>query len=72
MAHFDVIIKALREPAPFTAYVSGLPDGFFQTKNRYLSKFLRVLQRKMLVYFLDIWSILQSFYIFWDHICYIL
>jgi hypothetical protein len=42
----------------------------FQTKNRNLGKFWRVLQWKMLVYFMDIWSILQTFYIFHDHLVY--
>jgi hypothetical protein len=35
---------------------------YFQTKNRNLGKFWRVLQWKILVYFMDIWSILRTFY----------
>jgi hypothetical protein len=35
----------------------------FQTKNPNLGKFWRVLQWKMLVYFMDTWSILRSFVI---------
>jgi hypothetical protein len=37
----------------------------FQAKNRNLGKFWRVLQWKMLVYFIDTWSILWSFVIFY-------
>jgi hypothetical protein len=36
---------------------AGLPDGIFK-KNPNLGKFWRVLQRKMLVYFMAMWSIL--------------
>jgi hypothetical protein len=39
---------------------AGLPDGFFQTKNTNLGKFWRVLQWKMLVYFMAIWSHVES------------
>jgi hypothetical protein len=34
-----------------------LPDGYFQTKNPNLGKFLRALGWKMLIYFMDIWNI---------------
>jgi hypothetical protein len=37
---------------------------YFQTKNPKLGKFWRVLQWKMLVYFMAIWYILWSFCIF--------
>jgi hypothetical protein len=41
----------------------------FQTKNpKNLGKFWRVLQWKMLVYFMDTWSILLSFVIFYGHL----
>jgi hypothetical protein len=40
---------------------TGLPDGNFQTKNLYLGKFWGVLQWKMLVYFMEIQSILREF-----------
>jgi hypothetical protein len=40
----------------------------FQTKNPNLGKFWRVLQWKMLVYFVDTWSILQYFVIFYGHL----
>jgi hypothetical protein len=41
---------------------------YFQTKNPNLGKFGRVLHWKMLVYFMDTWSILQSFVIFYGHL----
>jgi hypothetical protein len=43
---------------------------YFQTKNRNLGKFGRVLKWKMLVYFMDIGSILRPFDIFYDHLVY--
>jgi hypothetical protein len=49
----------------------------FQTQNPHLDKFWRVLQRKMLVYFMVIWSILLTSDILCGHlvnfmvICYI-
>jgi hypothetical protein len=39
----------------------------FQTKNPNLGKFWRVLQWKMMVYFMDTLSILRSFVIFYGH-----
>jgi hypothetical protein len=48
-----------------------LPDGFcFQTKNTNLGKFWRVLQWKLLVYLMAIWSIyshLVYFVAIWKH-----
>jgi hypothetical protein len=41
-----------------------------QTKNPNLGKFWRVLQWKMLVYFMDTRSILRSFVIFYGHLVY--
>jgi hypothetical protein len=43
----------------------------FQTKNPNLGKLWRVLRWKMLVYFMDTWSILQSFVIFYGHLVYV-
>jgi hypothetical protein len=46
--------------------------AYFQTKNTNLGKFWRVLQRKMLVYIMAIWSILRPFGIFmtiWYILC---
>jgi hypothetical protein len=40
----------------------------FQTKNLNLGKFCRVLHWKMLVYFMDTWSILGSFDKFYGHL----
>jgi hypothetical protein len=53
------------------SFLSGLPDmAYFQTKNPNLSKFCRVLQWKMLVYFMAIWSILRQFKIYFVAIWY--
>jgi hypothetical protein len=46
----------------------GCPMVCFQTKNPNLGKFWRVLQWKMLVYFMDTWSILRYFVIFYGHL----
>jgi hypothetical protein len=43
---------------------------YFQTKNRNLGKFWRVLQWKMLVYFMEILSILRTFDVFYGHLVY--
>jgi hypothetical protein len=42
----------------------------FQTKNHDLDKFWRVKQFKMLVYFMDIWSILRLFGTFCKRLVY--
>jgi hypothetical protein len=42
----------------------------FQTKNRNLGNFWRALQWKMLVYPMDIWSILRPFGIFRGNLVY--
>jgi hypothetical protein len=42
----------------------------FQTKNPNLGKFCRVLQWKILVYFMTIWSILRPLEIFYGHLVY--
>jgi hypothetical protein len=44
--------------------------AYFQTKNPNLGKFWRVLQWKILVYFMAIWSILRIFDIFYGHLVY--
>jgi hypothetical protein len=41
---------------------------YFQTKNPNLGKFLRALDWKMLIYFVDIWNSLQTFVEFYDHL----
>jgi hypothetical protein len=43
---------------------------FFQTRNRNLGKIWMVLQWKLSVYFMDIWSILRPFYIFRGNLVY--
>jgi hypothetical protein len=48
--------------------VQGCQMVCFQTKNPNLEKIWRVLQRKMLVYFMDTSSILRSFVIFYLHL----
>jgi hypothetical protein len=52
-------------------YVVGPYQGcqmvYFQTENPNLDQFWRVLQWKMLVYFMDIWSILWTFGLFYGH-----
>jgi hypothetical protein len=40
----------------------------FKPKNPNLGKFWRILHWKMLVYFMDTWSILRSFVIFYGHL----
>jgi hypothetical protein len=42
--------------------------AYFQTKNTNLGKFWRVLQWKMVVYFMGIWSILLPFGLFRGHL----
>jgi hypothetical protein len=41
--------------------MTGLPDGFFQTKNPNLDKFRGAVDCKMLIYFVAIWNILRTF-----------
>jgi hypothetical protein len=50
------------------AMTAGLPDGFFQTKNPNLGKFLRPSNKKTVIYFMAIWNISQIFWIFYDHL----
>jgi hypothetical protein len=42
----------------------------FKPKNPHLGNFWRVLQWEMVVYFMNIWSILQSFVILYGHLVY--
>jgi hypothetical protein len=47
---------------------------YFQAKNSNLGKFWRALDWKMLIYYMAMWNILQTFEICYDHfvfICYI-
>jgi hypothetical protein len=48
----------------------GCQMVYFQTKNPILGNFWRVLQLKMLVYYIHIWSIFMPFGIFYSHLVY--
>jgi hypothetical protein len=48
--------------------LQGCQMLYFQTKKRNLGTLWRVLQCKMLVYFMDIWSILRPFGLFFSHL----
>jgi hypothetical protein len=48
--------------------VQGCQMVCFQTKNPNLGKFWWVLRWNLLVYFMDTWSILRSFVIFYGHL----
>jgi hypothetical protein len=60
----------------YTCMISTCTQGCqmvcFQTKSPNLGKFWRVLDWKMLVYFMDAWSILRSFVTFNGHLVYII
>jgi hypothetical protein len=53
--------KLLLFGMPKASVNQGCQMAYFQTKNPDLGKFWRVLQSKMLVYFMAIWYILWSF-----------
>jgi hypothetical protein len=55
------------DDAPKTASWQGCQMVYFRTKNHSLGKFWSVLQRKVLVNFLPIWSISLPFEIFYWH-----
>jgi hypothetical protein len=46
----------------------GCQMVYFQTKNTILDKFWSALDWKMLIYFMDVWNILRTFGIFYDHL----
>jgi hypothetical protein len=46
---------------------AGLPDVFFLNQKSQFGRFLRALDWKMLIYFMAIWNLLQTFGIFYDH-----
>jgi hypothetical protein len=50
--------------------VQGCQMVYFQTKNRNLGTFRRVLQCEMLVYFTATWSILRTFDLVYGHLLY--
>jgi hypothetical protein len=64
----NYIITALLIYACFATATQGCQMAFFRTKINLLGKFLRDLQRKMLVYFIAIWSILRPFGIYCGHL----
>jgi hypothetical protein len=47
-----------------------MPDGIFSDQSCNLGKFGRALQWKMLVYFMNIWSILRPFDKFYGYLVY--
>jgi hypothetical protein len=49
---------------------AGLPDGIFSNQKSKFGKFWRVLQWKMLVYFMDIWPLLRPIGLFYAHLAY--
>jgi hypothetical protein len=54
----------------FATNMQGCQTVYFQTKNPNLGKFWRVSQRKMLVYFITIWSILRPIGMFYGNLVY--
>jgi hypothetical protein len=62
------LVATLPKVAAFLCHVQGCQMVCFQTKIPNLGKFWRVLQWKMLVYFVAIRSILRSFCIFSGHL----
>jgi hypothetical protein len=57
------MVKVRNRPTQASGENQGCQMVCFQTKNQNLGKFWRVSQWKMLVYFMDTWSILRSFVI---------
>jgi hypothetical protein len=51
-----------------TTFLQGCQMACFQTKNLKLGKFWSVFQWKLLVYFMDTWSILRTVDIFYGHL----
>jgi hypothetical protein len=58
------ICSNLRDERLVTGRVQGCQMAYFQNKNPNLGRLWRVLEWKMLVYFISIWSILRPFSIF--------
>jgi hypothetical protein len=54
----------------YAPFMQGCQMVCFQTKNPKLGKFWRVLQWKILVYFMTIWSILLPLEILYGHLAY--
>jgi hypothetical protein len=71
-ALFYVHLMMAQSVLPFLCHPPASDQGCqmvcFQTKNPNMGKFWRVLQWKMLVHFMDIWSILQPLGILYGHL----
>jgi hypothetical protein len=66
----NLFVRQSEFSKPFVANsCAALPDGAFSNQK---SQFWRALDRTMLIYFMDIWTILRTFAIFYDHFWYIL
>jgi hypothetical protein len=63
-------IKNYNKKASFHRRKQGCQMVCFRTKNPTLGKFWRVLQRKILAYFINIWSLLRPLEIFYGHLVY--
>jgi hypothetical protein len=75
--HLNNLVLILEAPLAFVDFCreiafteQGCQMVYFQTKNPNLGHFCRVLQWKMLVYFMDIWSILRTIGLFYGHLVY--
>jgi hypothetical protein len=64
------IVRSRSWRACYPSQNQGCQMVYFQTKNSNLGKFWRALQWKTLGYFLNIWSILRPFNIFYWHSVY--
>jgi hypothetical protein len=70
--HFAWKLFLLSKPVAVQDYQQGCQMVYFQTKYPNVSKFWRVKQWKMSVYFMAIWYILWPFGIFYDHLVYVM
>jgi hypothetical protein len=70
VAIHDSSIGSLLLTKQFLGYNQGCQMLYFKTENSHLGKFWRVLQLKMMVYFIDILSILPRFGIFCGNLVY--
>jgi hypothetical protein len=61
-------LNAFGNTASVIAAQQGCQMVCFQTKNSALSKFWKILQKKILVYFMTIWSILRPLEITYGHL----
>jgi hypothetical protein len=68
LVHFSRFGMLYQEKSGNPAYNPGCQMVSFQTKNPNLGKYWRALDWKMLIYFMAIWNILQTFGIFYDQL----